>query len=79
MQVYTALIKKQIAESIWDSISQLEIEKYVDQTESEAIAVLAEIQKILMNETDDDFEKIEKIVLLFERNGLDCGGCHDFS
>lgn len=78
MKVYTTLLKKLLVKSVWQSISQLKIEEYNSKIESEAVSILSEIQRILMDEADD-FEKVENIVLLFERYGLDCGGCHDFS
>lgn len=49
--------------------------------ELECYIALNEIRSILSNDdlSDEDcFEKIEKIVCLFEEMGLDAGGRHDF-
>ncbi len=43
-----------------------------------AINILAEIQEIIKNENYTDFEKVEEIVCLFEKNKIDSGSCHDF-
>ncbi len=48
--------------------------------ESNSYKLLKEIHDIIREDTDDKecFEKIEKIILLFENMGSDCGGRHDF-
>lgn len=44
----------------------------------QVIAILDGVQDIICDERTGDFEKIEQIVSLFEKNGLSCGNCHDF-
>ena len=39
--------------------------------------ILQEIQNVIQSDMDD-FEMIEEIVCIFERNNLDAGVCHDF-
>ena len=77
MGAYEELLKKQIANCVWQCISEINPEMLTHQVESEAVVILSEIQKIIMDE-GDDFEKVEKIVCLMEEKGLSCGGCHDF-
>ena len=49
--------------------------------EIKACRMLSEIQQILADDEIDDkdcFEKIEKIIGIFEKNGCDFGARHDF-
>ncbi len=77
MKIKTELIKSYIAEITCRGITDFDInaDKIADTT---AIKVLGEIQQVLQNTELDDFEKIEEIVLVFERFNLDAGACHDF-
>lgn len=77
MNIKTELIKSHIAEIICRGITDFEIDadKVADTT---ATKVLGEIQQVLHKEGLDDFEMIEKIVLIFEKYNLDAGACHDF-
>lgn len=43
-----------------------------------AIQVIFEVKMALWNEKHSDFEIVEEIVEIFEKYGLDTGGCHDF-
>lgn len=71
-------LKKYIADLINIHIENFEIDadKIADTT---AIKILTEIQKILKDTKNTDFEIVEKIVILLEENGISCGSCHDFS
>lgn len=77
MNIKTELIKSYIAESICRGITDFDIDadKIADTT---ATRVLGEIQQVLHKEGLDDFEKIEEIVLIFEKYNIDAGACHDF-
>lgn len=77
MNIKTELIKSYIAEIICRGITDfgIDADKIADTT---AIKVLGEIQQILQKTDLDDFEKIEEIVLIFEKYNLDAGVCHDF-
>ncbi len=44
---------------------------------SKAIEILQEIQKVIQSDMDD-FEMVEEIVCIFERNKIDADSCHDF-
>ncbi len=39
---------------------------------------LKEIQNVLINYNNDDFECIEEIVTIMNKYGFNCGKCHDF-
>lgn len=39
--------------------------------------MIEEIQQVLMNK-EDDFEIVEDIVCIFEKNNVSAGTCHDF-
>ena len=40
--------------------------------------ILQEIQNVLAKEDLSDFQIVEEIVCIFEKNKLSAGGCHDF-
>lgn len=77
MNIKTELIKSYIAENICRGITDFDIDedKVADTV---AINALGEIQQVLRNDRLDDFEKIEEIVVIFEKYNLDAGVCHDF-
>lgn len=43
-----------------------------------AIKALSEIQEVLDNDEDSDFDIVEKIVCIFEKYNLSGGSVHDF-
>ncbi len=52
-----------------------------DMLESASYQALCQIREIIMDDTLSDpecFQKIERIVCLFEELGIDCGNRHDF-
>lgn len=75
-------------ELLADEISQLIAQRLdicinPDQiADSKAIQILAEIQKVLREnsclEKGNDFEIVEKIVCIFQQHHIDYGPCHDF-
>ncbi len=71
------LLKGYISDFINSKLEDFEIDadKIANTT---AIKMLSEIQKIISNEDYSDFEIVEEIVCLFEKNGIDFGSCHDF-
>ena len=77
MNIKTEIIKSYISDMICNSMSDFDID--ADEiANSKAIEMLEEIQQILKNDSLDDFEMIDEIVLVFYRNNIDAGGCHDF-
>lgn len=77
MNIKTELIKSYIAYEICRGIADFDIDedKVAD---TMATKVLGEIQQVLHKDELDDFEKVEDIVVIFEKYNLDAGVCHDF-
>ena len=77
MDIKLELLRNYITDFVNNKIEDFEIDasQIADTT---AIQALNEIQKVIKDESYSDFEAIEEIVCIFERNGLDAGVCHDF-
>lgn len=71
------LLKRFIMDFIDNRIDDFEIDADLV-ANTMAINILAEIQEIIKNENYTDFEKVEEIVCVFEKNEIDSGSCHDF-
>ena len=52
-----------------------DISKIADTT---AIIILDEIKKIIADDSLSDFDAIEEIICILEKNNIACGGRHDF-
>ncbi|MBQ4556369.1 MAG: hypothetical protein IJA60_01810 [Clostridia bacterium] len=77
MNIKLELLKEEISYYVTSHLDELNID--VDEiVDSAAVLILAQIKEILQNDEYTDFDIVEKIVELFEQNGIDCGGCHDF-
>ena len=77
MNIKTELIKSYIVENICRGITDFDINE--DRVaDTVAINALGEIQQVLHKNELDDFEKVEDIVVIFEKYNLDAGVCHDF-
>lgn len=77
MTIKTEILKKHIADYIIFHINDFEIN--ADEiVNTVAIEVLQQIQDIIKNGETTDFEKVENIVLLFEKHNIDSMPCHDF-
>lgn len=70
IQNYINDIIKIIMEDITPDLS-----KIADDT---AINILDEIKNVICNDELSDFDAIEEIVCILEKNNIDCGGRHDF-
>ena len=77
MNIKTELLKEYIADYINNHIEDFEIDANKN-TNTVAINILAEIQKIIKKKNYSDFEMIEEIVKVFEKYKLDFGSCNDF-
>lgn len=56
-----------------------EICKLIDEIRfPENETIILQIQKVLRGYNGDDFQCVEEIVEILEKNGFDCGNCHDF-
>lgn len=77
MNIKTDLLKSYISDFINNQITDFDIDanKIVDTV---AIKVLSSIQRIIKDDAYSDFEKVEKIVFIFENYKIDFGSCHDF-
>ncbi len=77
INIKVELLKRHISDMIINNITEFEIDenKIADTV---AIKMLSEIQEIIQNDSYSDFDMVEKIVCVFERYGIDAGGCHDF-
>ncbi len=77
MKVKTELLKSYVASRIcdyMDDIIEFDANEIIN---TKALEILQEIQNIIQSDMDD-FEMIEEIVRIFERNKIDAGVCHDF-
>ncbi len=77
MNVKVELLKNYISDFINNQIEDFEIDSS-QITDTTAIQMLAEIQKVIKNESYSDFDAIEEIVCIFEKNNIDFGLRHDF-
>ena len=78
MDIKLDILSGVISETIKDAIEYLHIDTN-DVIPTVILLALQEIQNILCNdEIIDDFDVVEKIVLVFEKYQLDAGNRHDF-
>ena len=77
MEIKLDLLKKYICDTIDNQLCDFEIDadKIADTT---AIKALSEIQSIISDHSNSDFDAVEKIVCVFEKYHLDFGERHDF-
>ena len=77
MNIKLELLKNYITDFINNNIQNIDID--VNKiANSKAISILSDVQQIIKNNSYTDFEVVEEIVSLFERNGISCGARHDF-
>lgn len=77
VNIKTELLKIFIMDFIDARIDDFEIDADLI-ANTVATNILAEIQEIIKNENYTDFERVEEIVNLFEKNKIDTGSCHNF-
>ena len=77
MDIKLELLSNAISELVMQRLDTINIDadKIADTV---AITMLLEIQKIIQDDDVSDFDAIEKIVVLFEKYGVDAGIRHDF-
>ena len=77
MNIKLELLKSYISDYINSDLEDFEIDasQIVDTV---ATNMVREIQNIIKNENYSDFDAIEKIVCVFEKNKVDFGFRHDF-
>ncbi|MBQ2890100.1 MAG: hypothetical protein IJE44_00460 [Clostridia bacterium] len=77
MNIKVELLKDYISDFIKNRIEDFEIDAS-QIADTVAINMLREIQSIIKNESYSDFDAVEEIVCVFERNNIDFGTRHDF-
>lgn len=77
MDIKLELLKNEIGDFIKYRMEELDLDasKIADTT---AILMLAEIQDVIKDEANSDFDAVEKIVCIFEKYNIDFGFRHDF-
>ena len=75
-------IKHELIQShITEMVEKLLEENIVDCSsiaDTNAIIILNEIKKVIADDSLSDFDAVEEIVCIFEKNNIDCGARHDF-
>ena len=77
MNIKLELLKNYISDYINNSLQDFEIDA-TQIADTVAINMLREIQSIIKNEDYSDFDVIEEIIAVFEKNEIDFGNRHDF-
>ena len=77
MDLHSELLSSCLADYIQEELTlkNFNAKKLVD---TKATQILQEIQNVLEKEDLSDFQIVEEIVCIFEKNKLSAGGCHDF-
>ncbi len=77
MKIKTELLRKTIAEIVCQNMDdwlEIDADNIVN---TRAIEMIGEIQEVIKSEMDD-FEVVEEIVCIFEKNEISAGSRHDF-
>ena len=77
MNIKIELLRTTVADLICQNIDtwlEIDSNSIVD---TKATEILKEIQTVIQSNMDD-FDMIEEIVCIFEKNEIDAGVCHDF-
>ena len=77
MNIKLELLRKYVSDFVKYKIEDFEIDAS-QIADSTAIAILAEIQKIIQDESYSDFDAVEEIVCIFKKYNIDAGSRHDF-
>ena len=77
MDIKLELLRNYIADFVNSNLEDFEIDAS-QIANTVAINMLREIQSILKDENYSDFDAIEEIICIFERNSIDAGARHDF-
>jgi len=76
-EMFAGAISDAINEKLYslDAMGKLSAKDIVD---TKATKMIADIQKVLVNDELDDFYMIDEIIKIFHKNNISTGGCHDF-
>ena len=77
MNIKLELIQSHITEMVAKLLEDNIID-YSTIADTNAIIALDRIKKIIADDSLSDFDAIEEIVCILEKNNIDCGGRHDF-
>ena len=77
MNIKHELIQSHITEMVGKLLEE-NIVDYSSIADTNAIIILNEIKKVIADDSLSDFDAIEEIVCILEKNNIDCGGRHDF-
>ena len=77
MNIKLELLRKYVSDFENYKIEDFEIDAS-QIADSTAIAILAEIQKIIQDESYSDFDAVEEIVCIFKKYNTYAGSRHDF-
>ena len=77
MNTKLELIQSHITEMVAKLLKD-NIVDYNTIADTNAIIALDRIKKIIADDSLSDFDAIEEIVCILEKNNIDCGGRHDF-
>lgn len=76
MNIKHELIQSHIAEMVEKLLEENIVDCSIADTN--AIIILNEIKKVIADDSLSDFDAVEEIVCIFEKNNIDCGARHDF-
>ncbi len=77
MKIKAALLKEAVIDCILNGDDlELDADEIVD---SKSTSLIHDIQDIIMDIDNNDFDIAEKIVTLFKNHHIDCGDCHKFA
>ena len=77
MNIKLELLRNYVSDFINNRIEDFDVDAS-QIADSTAIQILAEIQKIIKNESYSDFDVVEEIVFLFEKYNISASPRHDF-
>ncbi|WP_040198367.1 hypothetical protein [Candidatus Soleaferrea massiliensis] len=77
MEFYDELIYQELGRFMIEHFEPAKFD-YHNIIQTKAIHIVQEIQEVLKQTDLEDFYKVEQVVCIFEKYGLDTGGCHDF-
>ena len=77
MNIKLELIQNHITEMVKNLLNDNTID-YNSIADTNAIYIIDKIKKVIADDSLSDFDAIEEIVCILERNNIYCGGRHDF-
>lgn len=72
------LLLNELSQKIENKTKEENMNLDVNKLNNKIVSILEEIVCVLFNENYSDFEIVEEIVTIFEKNNIYVGGQHDF-